>query len=189
MSSGNLCVEPIFLSPCFLYDLRSDSDISVGRTKGTRMIFQTGDVLRKWRGDRWTVEELAERAGLDKNTISRAERNQPTRTDTLEQIVTALGHTMKELHEALGHASPADAAWLAQLHALSDESRERVSGLTRQLSQLEEALRAASDVRGGSGAAPDPARRSGSARIVRKRKPGNGDPARRRRREDDADRS
>lgn len=189
MSSGNLWMDTIFINPFPPYDLRTASDISVGRVKGTWMIFQTGDVLRKWRGDRWTVEELAERAGLDKNTISRAERNQPTRTDTLEQIVTALGHTMAELHAALGHVNPDDAAWLARLHSLSIESRDRVSGLTRQLSELEEKLRAVSDAQGGSSVRPTSAPRSGSARTGRKTTRGSGDPARRRRMEDDADRS
>lgn len=65
-------------------------------------MFHTGDVIRKWRTAKgWKNEKLAEHAKVDKNTVTRAERGEPTGTDTLERIVTALGHTMKELHSAV----------------------------------------------------------------------------------------
>jgi transcriptional regulator with XRE-family HTH domain len=46
-----------------------------------------------------SVEQLAERAGVNNNTVSAIRNGKSVRTDTLEKVVSALGMTMLEVHE------------------------------------------------------------------------------------------
>lgn len=76
-----------------------DADLSVSYAAG---MFHGGDVLRKWRKHkRLSVLDVADRANLDKNTITRAEAGQSLNTETLAAIVKALGHSMKDFHGVL----------------------------------------------------------------------------------------
>lgn len=57
-------------------------------------VFHEGDLVRKLRtaeGRDWTVEQLAEKAGLNKGTVSKLERGElDPRKSTLEKIAAAL---------------------------------------------------------------------------------------------------
>lgn len=105
-------------------------------------VFNEGDVIRKWREQRQlTVVDLAKRAGVDKNTITRAEASENTRTDTLRVIVEALGHTIDELHATLSGRDGLTSSEREHLHlwrALSESSRERLNGVVRMTRELEE---------------------------------------------------
>ena len=126
MNRGNLCLE-------------TDTSASYAC-----FVFTEGDVLRKWRdARRWTVVGLAKRAGVDKNTISRVERGEATRTDTLREIVGALGHTLEELHRVLNHdgeLEPSEREHLARWRRLSEEARVRISGVIRLADEYESAM-------------------------------------------------
>jgi transcriptional regulator with XRE-family HTH domain len=58
-------------------------------------VFHVGDLVRKLRtaeGRDWTVEELAEKAGLNKATVSKLERGElDPRKSTIDKIAAALG--------------------------------------------------------------------------------------------------
>jgi len=45
--------------------------------------------------------ELAAKAGVNKNTVTRAFNGESQHAETVLALVKALGHTMKELHDAL----------------------------------------------------------------------------------------
>lgn len=128
---GHLCLE---------------SDISASYAG---VVFHEGDVLRKWREAReWTVVALAAKAGVDKNTVSRVERGEPTRTDTLRDIVAALGHTLEELHRALNHPGelqPGEMEFLTRWRRLSEEARSRISGVVRLAEDYEGRVRQTSE--------------------------------------------
>lgn len=69
--------------------------------------FHRGDVLRKWlEAAEMSGQELAAKAEIDKNSVTRALRGQSTTTETLEKIVAALGRTMTDLHRPLGASAP-----------------------------------------------------------------------------------
>lgn len=54
--------------------------------------------LRRLREDRaWTQEELAERAHVDRSTISRAERGLGIRLESLKRLASALGISPRTL--------------------------------------------------------------------------------------------
>jgi transcriptional regulator with XRE-family HTH domain len=64
-------------------------------------VFHRGDVLRKWRETkRLTAQELADRAGVDKNVVSRAEANKGLREESLRAILRSLGKTVTDLESA-----------------------------------------------------------------------------------------
>lgn len=143
------------------------------------MIFHWGDVIRKWRLEqRMSSKDLASRAGVDKNTIGRVERDRSTRVDTLEQIVQALGHTMTDLNEALGTSEigPADRRLLTDWHRLEDDDRVFLSRTIRRLANLGGVV--PPDIPTPAAAAPGSARRVDSERRGRSRRRGNGDQSR-----------
>lgn len=90
-----------------------DADVSARYALG---VFHRGDVLRKWREQRrLSQRELAKRARIDKNTVTRAERGDSITTATLEAIVRSLGHTTRELEEHVARlAGPSPAAGSVQ---------------------------------------------------------------------------
>lgn len=72
-----------------------DADISA---RYSAAVFHRGDVLRKWREQlNLSQQQLAKRAGVDKNTVTRAERGESVTTSKLELIVRSLGHSVGEL--------------------------------------------------------------------------------------------
>lgn len=109
-------------------------------------MFHEGDVLRKWRdANAWTQEALAKRAGVDKNTITRLEKGEDSRTDTLRVVVVALGHTVEELHRALnqhGDLQPGEPDLLRRWRGLSLEAKEKLTAVIRLTEELEGAARA-----------------------------------------------
>lgn len=105
-------------------------------------VFHEGDVLRKWRDQRQlTVQQLAKAAGVDKNTITRAERGENTRTDTLRALVEALGYTLDELHRAVSATgvvlTSAERAHLETWRALSEDGKERAGSFVKMVRDLE----------------------------------------------------
>ena len=60
-----------------------------------RRVFHVGDVVRKLRLERgWTIEELGERAGVNKATVSAIERGESNaREETLAKLAASLGTT------------------------------------------------------------------------------------------------
>jgi phage repressor protein C with HTH and peptisase S24 domain len=55
-------------------------------------VFHVGDVIRKLRQGRgWNVENLAQQAGIDKMTVSRIERGEGARQESLDKIARAFG--------------------------------------------------------------------------------------------------
>jgi transcriptional regulator with XRE-family HTH domain len=46
-----------------------------------------------------SVEELADKAGVNPNTVSAIRGGKTVRTDSLEKVVKALGMTMLDVHE------------------------------------------------------------------------------------------
>lgn len=57
-------------------------------------VFHAGDVIRKWReGKGWSAKELAKRADIDKNTMTRLENGHVHGSKKLRSVLTALGHT------------------------------------------------------------------------------------------------
>src|SRR5262249_12930279 len=67
------------------------------------VVFNRGDVLRKWReNSSLTTEELAKRAGVNKNVITRAENGKlGVREDSLRSILLALGKKQSDLERAV----------------------------------------------------------------------------------------
>lgn len=65
------------------------------------LAFHLGDAFRKARElRRWKVVDLAERAGVDKNTVVRIERNGGT-DESRAKVAAALGYTLDELRAAV----------------------------------------------------------------------------------------
>lgn len=65
-------------------------------------VFHVGDVVKKLRAERnWTIEDLSQRAEVNKATVSALERGEANfREDTLSKIAAALGTTTAELYAA-----------------------------------------------------------------------------------------
>lgn len=65
-------------------------------------VFHVGDVIRKLRFERgWTIEELGERAGVNKATVSSIERGESNaREDTLARLAAAFGMTTAGIYAA-----------------------------------------------------------------------------------------
>ncbi len=100
-------------------------------------LFHAGDVVRKWRmAGGLTNGDLADLAGVDKNTITRIENGDSVTTEKLGDVVLALGHTVAELYRALGvpdHLAGEEFTLLAAYRRLSPEHRELVRVLAERL--------------------------------------------------------
>lgn len=78
-------------------DLPIDADMSACYALA---VFNRGDVLRKWREELGLSQKaFANRCGIDKNTVTRAEGGESITTAKLEAILTGLGHSMRDLQE------------------------------------------------------------------------------------------
>jgi transcriptional regulator with XRE-family HTH domain len=55
----------------------------------------------------WSVEELAERAGINVNTVSAIRNGKPVRTPSLEAVAEALDLPMSEVYAPKPEAEPA----------------------------------------------------------------------------------
>lgn len=65
-------------------------------------MFHVGDVVRKLRNDRgWSQTQLADAAGVNKETVVRIESGLVTRTDKLAAIAGALKRTVPDLYRSL----------------------------------------------------------------------------------------
>lgn len=104
--------------------------VSSGTELSAKPLFHLGDVIRKWREAKgWRNTDLADAAGIGKNTVSSIEDGQNTNTDTLERVVKALGHTVTELHAAVEVANPVTDEELTLLRAyrrLDEDHRAHV---------------------------------------------------------------
>lgn len=142
-----------------------DSDISAYYAVS---VFNEGDVIRKWRKTSGlNVEEVAARAGVDKNTITRAEANENTTTDSLRKIVAVLGHTLEELHATLSARdglTSAEREHLLLWRGMSEEMREKVNGVVRVSYEIEQSRRTTA----ASVHTPEPAPQRGPTRTASK---------------------
>jgi transcriptional regulator with XRE-family HTH domain len=86
-------------------------------------VFHRGDILRKWRESRaLTAQDVADRAGINKNVVTRAEKGLGLREDTLRRMLRALGKTPLDLEAALeryGDGEPISASDRAVLAVLA----------------------------------------------------------------------
>ncbi len=102
-------------------------------------MFHEGDVLRKWREELgWTQEDVAAKALIHKMTVNYAEAGRNSTVESLRAIVTALGHTLEELHGALkpyGDLRPNEVDLLMRLRRLPERPREQVFSLVRAMDE------------------------------------------------------
>lgn len=94
----------------------------------TERVFHVGDVIRKLRKERnWTVEELAEKAGVGKMTVSSIERGEANyRRETVEKIAAALDTSTARLEV---QASPSEELLFADLSKQPMLSHPMYSGV------------------------------------------------------------
>lgn len=105
-----------------------------------------GDVVAKLRLDRdWTASELAERAGVSKNTITDIEKGRTRGSSRLSNVATALDTTVEEMRALI--PEPTDFVVAHSAGTITDNDRASIraasESLTKAMERLEEALRRA----------------------------------------------
>jgi transcriptional regulator with XRE-family HTH domain len=91
-------------------------------------VFHRGDILRKWRESReLTAQQLADKAGVNKNVVTRAEKGQGLREDSLRAILKALSRSVSDLEAAVERYSsdPISADDRAVLRVLETQAELR----------------------------------------------------------------
>ncbi len=96
-----------------------------------RHVFHAGDVVRKLRRDRrWTVQRLAQDAGLDKGTVSSIERTGVGRPESLDRLASALGVEVERIQRAAAAADTAAATEIAEGFGSGPERARTADGET-----------------------------------------------------------
>jgi transcriptional regulator with XRE-family HTH domain len=103
-----------------------------------------GDVVAKLRLDKdWTASELADRAGVSKNTITDIEKGRTRGSSRLSNVATALGTTVEEMRALI--PEPTEYVEAPGAGALTESDRATIraasESLTKAMERLEEALR------------------------------------------------
>lgn len=104
----------------------------------TSRVGYTGDQVKMFRARRgWSQQELAKRAGLDKQTVFRIESGGNTRHGTTGKLATALGVSLSQLIDEprprrTGHAETDVQAALWNYPALADH----LGGLLKGIGQM-----------------------------------------------------
>lgn len=85
-----------------------------------------GDVLRRFRKRRrMNVTDLADKSGVDKNTISAYERGRTPKPDKLDAIARALHTTATEIFNSMPQRNDPLMAALARAYTVADAKTQR----------------------------------------------------------------